>query len=711
MKSKSLLALAAVSIAAVSAGAAAPAANAATTCSYDSGTGNVTVTVNSASAAAATTIDRFGQGIRVDGSLCGAARITNTNAIDVNGSGANDESVSIKLAGGQFVNGTTEIPFTISLAGTSGHNLVRIVGSDAADNVAAGTTAGNDLINLNAGTSSTADVTASGDNSLQFVGGTGNDVFTGQGGAGTGTATSTPIDIVGGPGNDHLSGGNGDDTIDPGKGADTVNGEGGDDSMLASAGNDVYDGGTGTTNTFDAGGETAAVRVSLAKGTATGASIGTDTLANINKVRGTRFADVIVGGPGNDDLVGFLGNDVISGGAGNDILNGGGGADTLNGGAGNDTINGFGGNDTIIASTGNDAIDGGSVKTETNTIDYSQLPDTPPAGVTVDLIAGTDTKPGGGGSDTLNDITNVIGTAGDDTIVGSNHQSTLIGGAGNDTITGGSGKDTIDPGTGTNTVDGGKGIDTITFASAAAGVHVSLRNNLATGTNISDSLTHIENIRGSKFADVLIGDSKNNVITPGLGNDTVNGESGDDIIVASSTADGADNINGGAGVDTMTYAARHGNLHISLNKKANDGAKGEHDFIHKDVENVIGGSGNDTISGDSANNVLNGGPGKNTLSVAGAPSAVAVNLTTHVSKHWGTDTITHFQNVVGSPNNDTIIGNSLANVLNGAAGNDTIRGMAGPDFLIGGPGNDHLNGGTGNDRCSGGGGSNVLTSC
>ena len=85
--------------------------------------------MNSASAAAATTIDRFGQGIRVDGALCGAARITNTNAIDVNGSGANDESVSIKLAGGQFVNGTTEIPFTINLAGTSGHNLVRVVGS------------------------------------------------------------------------------------------------------------------------------------------------------------------------------------------------------------------------------------------------------------------------------------------------------------------------------------------------------------------------------------------------------------------------------------------------------------------------------------------------------------------------------------------------------------------------------------------------------
>jgi Ca2+-binding RTX toxin-like protein len=305
----------------------------------------------------------------------------------------------------------------------------------------------------------------------------------------------------------------------------------------------------------------------------------------------------------------------------------------------------------------------------------------------------------------------VIGTAGNDVIQGSNHQATLIGGAGDDQITGGSGQDTIDPGTGLNTVDGGKGIDTITFASATSGVRVSLRANTATGTNINDTISHIENIRGSKFADTLIGDAKNNVITPGLGNDTVNGESGDDTIVASSTADGADNISGGAGIDTVTYAARHGSLHISLNKKANDGAKNEHDFIHKDVENVIGGSGNDTISGDSADNRLDGGPGINTLSVAGAPSAVAVNLTTHASKHWGTDKVLHFQNVIGSPHNDTITGNSNPNVLNGAGGNDVILGMAGPDFLLGGPGNDHLNGGPGNDRCSPGGGHNVLISC
>src|SRR5204862_2858171 len=116
-------------------------------------------------------------------------------------------------------------------------------------------------------------------------------------------------------------------------------------------------------------------------------------------------------------------------------------------------------------------------------------------------------KPAAGGADTLNDVTNVLGSAGDDAITGSNHGARLTGGAGGDTITGGSGKDVIDAGTGNNTVDGGKGADTITFASAASGVKVNLRINSATGTNTTDTLSHVENVRGPKFADTIIGDA------------------------------------------------------------------------------------------------------------------------------------------------------------------------------------------------------------
>ena len=345
---------------------------------------------------------------------------------------------------------------------------------------------------------------------------------------------------------------------------------------------------------------------------------------------------------------------------------------------------------------------------ESNTIDYSQLA-TP--GVNVDLTAGTDTKAGGGGSDTLSAIQNVIGTSGDDVINGDGHANHIWGLAGDDTITAEAGADVIDAGSGTNSVDGGTGPDTISYTTASAGLTISLKNGTATNGSIHDTLQHMENVRGSNFADTITGDSHPNVINGENGNDTINGESGNDTFTARSSMDGSDNVRGGPGVDTVTYAARSGHIHVSLDGVANDGAKGEHDNIHVDVENVITGSGNDTIQGSAASNMLDGGAGVNTLSFANAPSAISVNLTTHVSKHWGTDTVVHFRNVLGSAHSDTITGNSLPNVLSGAGGNDTILGEGGPDTLVGGAGNDHLNGGAGTDHCSGGPGSNVLTSC
>ena len=53
--------------------------------------------------------------------------------------------------------------------------------------------------------------------------------------------------------------------------------------------------------------------------------------------------------------------------------------------------------------------------------------------------------------------------------------------------------------------------------------------------------------------------------------------------------------------------------------------------------------------------------------------------------------------VLGSAMNDTIRGNSLANILVGNAGNDTLDGRGGNDILIGGLGLDVINGGSEQD--------------
>ena len=61
------------------------------------------------------------------------------------------------------------------------------------------------------------------------------------------------------------------------------------------------------------------------------------------------------------------------------------------------------------------------------------------------------------------------------------------------------------------------------------------------------------------------------------------------------------------------------------------------------------------------------------------------------------DTIRNIENVVGGNGNDAFKGNDVANVFTGGAGNDTLEGNGGDDILVGGSGNDLLSGGSGSD--------------
>jgi Ca2+-binding RTX toxin-like protein len=55
------------------------------------------------------------------------------------------------------------------------------------------------------------------------------------------------------------------------------------------------------------------------------------------------------------------------------------------------------------------------------------------------------------------------------------------------------------------------------------------------------------------------------------------------------------------------------------------------------------------------------------------------------------------ENVIGGNGNDTLIGNSNDNILVGGTGNDVLQGGWGYDILIGGEGSDNLQGGFEND--------------
>ncbi len=66
------------------------------------------------------------------------------------------------------------------------------------------------------------------------------------------------------------------------------------------------------------------------------------------------------------------------------------------------------------------------------------------------------------------------------------------------------------------------------------------------------------------------------------------------------------------------------------------------------------------------------------------------------------NTASLIENAIGGSGSDTITGNQVDNRLEGGDGNDALYGLAGSDTLIGGAGSDNLDGGSGQDTLIGG---------
>lgn len=91
------------------------------------------------------------------------------------------------------------------------------------------------------------------------------------------------------------------------------------------------------------------------------------------------------------------------------------------------------------------------------------------------------------------------------------------------------------------------------------------------------------------------------------------------------------------------------------------------------IENAIGGTGNDVIIANQVANRLDGGAGIDTLSYQTATSAVQVNLTTNAAFGGAAgDVIKNFENLTGSAFGDTLTGTKGNNVLDGGDGFDTV---------------------------------------
>ncbi len=466
--------------------------------------------------------------------------------------------------------------------------------------------------------------------------------------------------------------------------------------------------------------------------------------------KGKRGVDVLKGTKKRDVLCGKGGDDLIIGKGGNDVLKGGGGNDALTGKAGDDSLSGGPGDDTLTGGSGNDKLKG------QDGTDMAGLADSA-SGVVVDLAAGTAT---GDGDDTLLTVENVTGSAFDDVLHGDAGANGLSGGDGNDALVGMAGDDTLagqggvdsttyapianpvnaDLRTGTvtgdgtdtisgienltgsahddtivsdgadNLLDGGAGLDTVSFAGAPAGVDADLGASGATGDG-TDTLVGFEDLTGSGNADRLAGDAAGNRIDGAGGDDTLIGAGGDDQLA------------GGTGADTASYAGSAAPIEANLRAASVTGAG--HDTLAA-VENVTGSDHGDTLAGDAGANVLDGAGGLDTVSFAGSPQGVNADLATGLANGDGADTITGFENAIGSAHDDSIIGTPDDNALAGGAGDDNLTagdgndhvvgedgqdslfGEANDDDLSGGAGDDHLDGGDGANDCDGGTGNNTF---
>ena len=228
----------------------------------------------------------------------------------------------------------------------------------------------------------------------------------------------------------------------------------------------------------------------------------------------------------------------------------------------------------------------------------------------------------GGGADTLDSH---LGTITGVVTLGSGSSTAILGAENN----------TVALAAGTHIVDGGGGTNTVSYASASAGVRVSLDlPGQAQSTGVgTDSLTHFQVLVGSSYADILEGGgSASTTLTGGLAGDTFVYRSGDGNVTVTdfshAQGDKVDLSNLGAffhlgdviahatqvGADTVIAL---GGGSLTLKGVAVGGLAGA-DFIYSgpSVGPGIGGSpttGSGTLNGGSGSDWLQGGAGADTL--------------------------------------------------------------------------------------------------
>lgn len=575
------------------------------------------------------------------------------------------------------------------------------------------------------------------------IGTSGNDIINGDSGKNTITGGKGEDALNGKGGNDFIQGNAGNDTISGGEGDDTIEGNGGNDFIDSGNGSNFIDGGSGEDSLSyeDYSDPVELVLSAAGEGTATHHASGLDTIVNIEKFKGSSGNDIFKGSSGSDTFDGSAGSDYIKGEAGDDYLIGGEGCDTLDGGNGEDWVS-YGYTSSGVTLTLHQGTDGSAViGSETDTLRYIENAEGSSGadkiyGSSADNIlmglAGDDTIKGGDGNDTLfggegsnklkgedgydtvsyadlenNGVSidiaaNSVNHGSDtdtlldsfDTFIGTDNNDTYTGASDADTFYGGDGDDTLIISDGNDYFDGGTGTDTVSFEQVDSAVTVNYTTGSATGPHDGGSftVTGVENFIGTEYNDAFTGSSAGETFTGGGGNDAIDGRGGSDWV-------------------SYAYDTSYDGLTVKLASGYESGElSGETDTL-KNIENVIGTSGDDTIIGSEeenhfkgsdgsdrldgadGNDILEGGEGDNsiiggdgcdTISFAGTSTGINIDLAdgSGTASHDGyTDTFSSIEAVVGGSGHDSITASSGIIPDCPSSPNDTIQGAGGNDTI------------------------------
>lgn len=297
----------------------------------------------------------------------------------------------------------------------------------------------------------------------------------------------------------------------------------------------------------------------------------------------------------------------------------------------------------------------------------------------------------------------ILGTASNDVIVGMGGDDALNGLGGNDFICGGDGEDFLLGGAGDDHIDGGNLSGDALSFVFAPGP---VTADLATGMATgegTDRFRHVSGLSGSVFDDHLFGDDHESNVLAGIEGNDTLRGRGGFDLIEGGLDD--DVVDGGEDVDFATWIFSPGPVDVDMQ---NGNATGDGTDTLSHFEGVVGSPFGDHLVGDGESDFFVGDPntgpdGNDVIDGAGGRDYL---LYLFASGPVAADLHTGIANGEGFDtftSIESIFGTPFGDSLDGDEHSNGLFGGAGPDTLNGHQAHDYINGDVGRDFADGGG--------